>query len=444
MEVILPLPLERNFTYAITAAEAQFIKPGFRVAVPFGKRNVYTGVVYKVHQEAPTAYEAKSIHSILDKSSVLNFPQFQLWECISSYYMCTMGEVLRASLPSVFLLESETLISLNKSSEFESSSLSDEEYLVFEALQQQSSLKIDEINTIINKKNAFPVLQRLLDQKAIVVEQEVLEKYKPKLIRCVKIHSDYESQDALQGLLTSLSRSAKQLELVLNYFSLATQSDQIKVTELKTKSNATSTQIKALIDKGVFEDYFFQTDRIKFEDSGVGISKALNEYQEQALTEINTSFETHDISLLHGVTSSGKTEIYVKKIEAVIAQGKQVLYLVPEIALTSQLVHRLEQYFGNQIAVYHSRYSQNERLEVWNHVLNNSESARVIIGARSSVLLPFNDLGLVIVDEEHEQSYKQFDPAPRYHARDTAIVLATMFKAKTLLGSPGRLVVRFG
>ena len=181
VEVILPLPLERNFTYAITAAEAQFIKPGFRVAVPFGKRNVYTGVVYKVHQEAPTAYEAKSIHSILDKSSVLNFPQFQLWEWISSYYMCTMGEVLRASLPSVFLLESETLISLNKSSEFESSSLSDEEYLVFEALQQQSSLKIDEINTIINKKNAFPVLQRLLDQKAIVVEQEVLEKYKPKL-----------------------------------------------------------------------------------------------------------------------------------------------------------------------------------------------------------------------------------------------------------------------
>ena len=435
VEVILPLPLERNFTYAITAAEAQFIKPGFRVAVPFGKRNVYTGIVYKVHQEPPTAYEAKSIHSILDKSPILNHFQFQLWEWISTYYMCTMGEVLRASLPSVFLLESETLISLNKSNDFESFCLSDEEYLVFEALQQQSSLKIDEINTIINKKNAFPVLQRLLDQKAIVVEQEVLEKYKPKLIRCVKIHSDYESQDALQCLLTSLSRSAKQRELVLNYFSLATQSDQIKVTELKTKSNATSTQIKALIEKGVFEDYFFQTDRIKFEDSGVGISKALNEYQEQALTEINTSFETHDISLLHGVTSSGKTEIYVKKIKAVIAQGQQVLYLVPEIALTSQLVHRLEQYFGNQIAVYHSRYSQNERLEVWNHVLNNSESARVIIGARSSVLLPFNDLGLVIVDEEHEQSYKQFDPAPRYHARDTAIVLATMFKAKTLLGS---------
>ena len=435
VEVILPLPLERNFTYAITAAEAQFIRPGFRVAVPFGKRNVYTGVVYKVHNNPPVAYEAKSIHSILDNSPILNSFQFQLWEWISNYYMCTMGEVLRASLPSIFLLESETLISLNKSSDSEISNLSDEEYLVFEALEQQSSLKIDEINTIINKKNSFPILQRLLDQKIIVSEQEVSEKYKPKLVRCVKIHSDYENQNNLQDLLESLTRSVKQRELVLNYFSLATQNTQIEVSELKTKSNATSTQIKALIDKGVFEDYFFQTDRIKFENSGVGISKDLNNYQELALKQINTSFETYDISLLHGVTSSGKTEIYVKKIEDIVAKGKQVLYLVPEIALTSQLVHRLKQYFGNKIAVYHSRYSQNERLEVWNHVLNNSESARVIIGARSSVLLPFRDLGLVIVDEEHEQSYKQFDPAPRYHARDTSIILASMFKAKTLLGS---------
>ena len=435
VEVILPLPLERNFTYAITAAEAQFIRPGFRVAVPFGKRNVYTGVVYKVHNNPPVAYEAKSIHSILDKSPILNSFQFQLWEWISNYYMCTMGEVLRASLPSIFLLESETLISLNKSIDSEISNLSDEEYLVFEALEQQSSLKIDEINTIINKKNSFPILQRLLDQKIIVSEQEVSEKYKPKLVRCVKIHSDYENQNNLQDLLESLTRSVKQRELVLNYFSLATQNTQIEVSELKTKSNATSTQIKALIDKGVFEDYFFQTDRIKFENSGVGISKDLNNYQELALKQINTSFETYDISLLHGVTSSGKTEIYVKKIEDIVAKGKQVLYLVPEIALTSQLVHRLKQYFGNKIAVYHSRYSQNERLEVWNHVLNNSESARVIIGARSSVLLPFRDLGLVIVDEEHEQSYKQFDPAPRYHARDTSIILASMFKAKTLLGS---------
>ncbi|MDC0463949.1 primosomal protein N', partial [Flavobacteriaceae bacterium] len=426
---------ERNYTYAITAAEARFIKPGFRVTVPFGKRNIYTAVVYKLHQHPPAAYEAKSIHSILDKSPVLNSFQFQLWEWISSYYMCTMGEVLRASLPSIFLLESETLISWNKSSDFDPSSFSDDEYLIYEALQQQSSLKINEINTVVNKKKSFPILQSLIDKKSIVLEQEVFEKYKPKLIRCVKVHSDYTSQDSLQELLKNLNRSEKQRELVINYFSLSALDIQIKVSELKAKSNASSSQIKALIDKGIFEEYFFQTDRVKFNNSNLNISKSLNEHQELALNEINTSFETHDISLLHGVTSSGKTEIYVKKIEAIIAQGKQVLYLVPEIALTSQLVQRLEQYFGNQIAVYHSRYSQNERLEVWNHVLNNSSSARVVIGARSSVLLPFQDLGLIIIDEEHEQSYKQFDPAPRYHARDTAIILARIFKAKTILGS---------
>ena len=435
IDVILPLPLERNYTYAITAAEAKFIKPGFRVTVPFGKRNIYTALVYKLHKNPPAAYEAKSIHSILDKSPILNSFQFQLWEWISSYYMCTMGEVLRASLPSIFLLESETLISLNKSSDFDFSSFSDDEYLIYEALQQQSSLKINEINKVLNKKNTFPTLQGLIDKKSIVLEQEVFEKYKPKFIRCVKIHLDYASQDSLEGLLKTLNRSAKQRELVLNYFSLSAVDSHIKVSDLKAKSNASSSQVKALIDKGIFEDYFFQTDRVKFDNSEVSISKSLNKHQELALEEINTSFKTYDISLLHGVTSSGKTEIYVKKIEAIIAQGKQVLYLVPEIALTSQLVHRLERYFGNQIVVYHSKYSQNERLEVWNHVLNNSSSARVIIGARSSVLLPFQDLGLIIVDEEHEQSYKQLDPAPRYHARDTAIVLATMFKAKTILGS---------
>ena len=389
VDVILPLPLERNYTYAITAAEAKFIKQGFRVTVPFGKRNIYTALVYKLHQSPPTAYEAKSIHSILDKSPILNSFQFQLWEWISSYYMCTMGEVLRASLPSIFLLESETSISLNKSVDLELSSFSDDEYLIYEALQQQSSIKINEISTILNKKNTFPILQGLIGKKSIVLEQEVFEKYKHKLIRCVKIHSDYSSENSLQGLLDNLKRSAKQRELVVNYFSLSNVNPQVKVSELKAKSNASSSQVKALINKGIFEDYLFQIDRVKFNDFELSISKSLNKYQESALKKINSSFKTFDISLLHGVTSSGKTEIYVKKIESIIAQGKQVLYLVPEIALTSQLVHRLEQYFGNQIAVYHYRYSKNERLEVWNHVLNNSNSARVIIGARSSVLLPF-------------------------------------------------------
>jgi len=435
IDVILPLSLERNFTYAITKAEADFIKVGARVAVPFGKSKVYTGLVYNIHHIAPTAYEAKSIHSILDEFPVVNQFQFKLWDWMSSYYLCSMGEIMRAAMPNAFLLESETIISLNPSLEFEVNSLKDDEYLVFEALQHQSSLKVDEINAIIDRKNSFPVLKRLLDQKVIVLEQELSEKYKPKLIRCVRLHSNYQHENGLQELIETLKSASKQREIVLSYFNLATATKQIKVADLKIKSKGTSTQIKTLIDKEIFEEYHYQTDRIQFQDSDNDASTELNSYQKTALDEIDGLFDTQNIVLLHGVTSSGKTEIYVKKIESILAAGKQALYLVPEIALTSQLVQRLQKYFGNQIAVYHSRYSQNERLEVWNHVLNQSENARVVIGARSSVFLPFSNLGLIIVDEEHEQSYKQFDPSPRYHARDTAIVLAALFKAKTLLGS---------
>jgi len=435
IDVILPLSLERNFTYAITKAEADFIKVGARVAVPFGKSKVYTGLVYSIHDKAPTAYDAKSIHSILDESAVVNPFQFKLWEWMSSYYLCSMGEIMRAALPNAFLLESETIISLNPTSGFDVTMFKDNEYLVYEALQQQSSLKVEEINAIIDRKNSFPVLKRLLDQNVIALEQELLEKYKPKLIRCVRLHPDYHHENGLQDLIETLKNASKQREIVLSYFNLANSTKQIKVADLKLKSMATSTQIKTLIDKQIFEEFYYQTDRIQFQDSEDDASKELNIHQITALDEIDQAFETYTTVLLHGVTSSGKTELYVKKIEAILEQGKQALYLVPEIALTSQLVQRLEKYFGNQIAVYHSRYSQNERLEVWNHVLNNSENARVIIGARSSIFLPFSNLGLVIIDEEHEQSYKQFDPSPRYHARDTAIVLAALYQAKTLLGS---------
>jgi primosomal protein N' (replication factor Y) len=435
IDVILPLSLERNFTYAITKAEANFIKIGVRVAVPFGKSKVYTGLVYSIHDKEPTAYDAKSIHSILDESPVVNQFQFKLWEWMANYYLCSMGEIMRAALPNAFLLESETIISLNPTSGFDINIFKDDEYLVYEALQQQSSLKVEEINAIIDRKNSFPVLKRLLNQKVIALEQELLEKYKPKLIRCVRLHPNYQHENGLQELLETLKNAAKQREIVLSYFNLANSTKQIKVADLKTKSKASSTQIKTLIDKQVFEEYHYQTDRIQFQNSEEDATKELNTYQNTALEEIDQAFNTYNTVLLHGVTSSGKTEIYVKKIETVLAQGKQALYLVPEIALTSQLVQRLQKYFGNQIAVYHSRYSQNERLEVWNHVLNQSENARVVIGARSSVFLPFSNLGLVIVDEEHEQSYKQFDPSPRYHARDTAIVLASLYHSKTLLGS---------
>lgn len=436
IDVILPIPLERLFTYSITKAEAEFLKKGIRVAVPFGKSKIYTALVYNIHQNAPEVYEAKPIHQVLDEHPIVNSHQFKLWKWIADYYMCTLGDVLRAALPSAFLLENETIISKTES-EINDLELKDDEFLVYEALQFQSTLKVEEISRIVDKKNILPVLKRLLEKEVIKVNEELYEKYKPKLIRYVRLNEQYHSDEATQELLSNLSRAPKQHKLVMTYFMLSTSYKKpIKVSELKEKSEASSAQIKALIDKEVFEEYYLQTNRISFSGEKKLASKKLNEYQDEALNKIVGSFKIHNVTLLHGVTSSGKTEIYVKLIENILAEGKQVLYLVPEIGLTTQLVQRLQLYFGEQVSVYHSKYSLNERVEVWHTILSHDKSkGQLVLGARSSMLLPFNNLGLIIVDEEHEQSYKQFDPAPRYHARDAAIVLASLFKAKTLLGS---------
>ncbi|RYH72933.1 primosomal protein N' [Flavobacteriaceae bacterium 144Ye] len=436
IDVILPIPLEKLFTYSITEAEANFLKSGMRVSVPFGKSKIYTAIVHSIHNTAPVVYEAKDIHQILDETPVVTQTQLQHWHWISRYYMCSVGEVMRAALPSAFLLESETIITKNKDRIVNDEDLKDDEFLVYEALHHQSSLKIQDLMSILDKKNVLPVIKRLLEKNAITVEEEIYEKYKPKLVRYVKLHSSFSSEKALQNLLEELGRAHKQKEVVLALFSISAQTKKpVKVSDLTNQSGASSTIVKALIDKGILEEYFIQTDRVQYEGEENESSKQLNEHQEKALEQIEESFQSQNITLLHGVTSSGKTEIYVKLIEEVLKQNKQVLYLLPEIALTTQLVNRLQNYFGEQVSVFHSKYSVNERVEVWNNMLDNSPKAQVILGARSSVLLPFHNLGLIIVDEEHEQSYKQFDPAPRYHARDTAIVLANMFKAKTLLGS---------
>ena len=437
IDVILPISLEKLFTYSITEAEADFIKPGVRVAVPFGKQKIYTALVFQIHQNTPTTYESKPIHQILDEKPVVTTQQLKLWSWISSYYMCTLGDVLRAALPNALMIESETIITLNKATEVESESLKDDEFLIYEALTHQSSLKVQDISNILDKKNCLPTLKRLLEKEVITLDEELYEKYKPKQIRYVKLNESYNSDESLNELLDTLnSRATKQRDILMNYFVMSAASKSpIKVVDLIKKSNASSTQIKALIDKEILQDYALNVDRVSFKNSNIEDSKELNIHQSKTLNEVIESFKRQNITLLKGVTSSGKTEIYVKLIEDALKLNKQVLYLVPEIALTSQLVSRLKLYFGNQISVYHSRYSNNERVEVWQHVLNGSDKAKVILGARSAIFLPFNNLGLVIVDEEHEASYKQFDPAPRYHARDAAIILASNFGAKTLLGS---------
>ena len=432
----MPIPLEKSFTYAITKAESEFLQPGIRVSVPFGKSKIYTALVLEIHTNAPLVYEAKEIHQILDDTPIVTSQQLQHWHWMSKYYMCTLGDVMRAALPSPFILESETVVSKNESVVINDEDLKDDEFVIYEALHHQSSLKIQDMMSILDKKNVLPVIKRLLEKNAISVQEEIYEKYKPKLIRYVKIALQFSSENGLQKLLEELSRAPKQRDVIMALFSISAQTKKpVKVSDLAQESGASSSIIKALIDKGILDEYHIQTDRVQYDGEDNQASKRLNEYQEKALSEIIKTFDNQNITLLHGVTSSGKTEIYVKLIEAQLKAKKQVLYLLPEIALTTQLVERLQNYFGEQVAVFHSKYSSHERVEVWNNVLNNLPKAQVVLGARSSVLLPFKNLGLIIVDEEHESSYKQFDPAPRYHARDTAIVLANIFKSKTLLGS---------
>ncbi len=435
IDVILPVPLEKLFTYQVSEAEAGFLKQGMRVAVPFGKSKIFTALVYKVHTAKPTLYEAKEIHQILDEKPVVTKKQLEHWLWIADYYMCTPGEVFRAAVPSAFLLESETIITKSDNLSFSENDLKDDEWLVFEALQHQPVLKIFEIAGIVDQKNILPVLKRLLDKNVISIKEEIYEQYKPKLVKYVKLHHNYNTDESLNTLLNELNRAKKQREAVLSLFSIsATSKKPVKVKELEEKSKVSPAVIKALIDKNIFEEFSIQTDRIQFGGETENL-KELNEHQQKALKEIIESFKTQDVTLLHGITSSGKTEVYVKIIESVIKESKQVLYLLPEIALTTQLISRLQNYFGEKVSVYHSRYSVNERVEVWNNLLNNSSKAQIILGARSSVLLPFSNLGLIIVDEEHEVSFKQFDPAPRYHARDASVVLAKYHNAKVLLGS---------
>ena len=407
-----------------------------RVSIPFGKSKIYTGLVETIHNEQPLVYEAKQIHQILDEAPLVTTVQLKHWHWMAKYYLCSTGEVMRAALPNAFILESETVITKNHGTTTNEQELKDDEFMVFEALEHQTSLKIQDLMSILDKKNVLPIIKRLLDKGVITVQEEIYEKYKPKLVRYVKLAPGFSSEKGLHELLDELSRAPKQREVVMSLFSISAKTKKpIKVSDLSSESDASSNIIKALIDKAVLEEYHIQTDRVLYEGDENDPSKQLNEHQEKALTEVSEAFKLQDIVLLHGVTSSGKTEIYVKLIEDQLNRGKQVLYLLPEIALTTQLVDRLQNYFGGKVAVFHSKYSTNERVEVWNNVLANAPNAQIILGARSSVLLPFKNLGLVIVDEEHETSYKQFDPAPRYHARDTAIVLANLFKAKTLLGS---------
>lgn len=437
VDVILPIPVERLFTYVLSEEEAKQLRPGIRLAVPFGKSRIYAALTYNIHHTPPSFYEAKPIHSILDDIPVVTDTQLKHWFWIAAYYMCTIGEVFKAAVPNALLLGSETIIHRNDAFDPENNPLKKDETQLYTLLQQQAVLKVNEISKTINRKNVLPLLERALKKQLIHIKEELTEHYRPKLIKHLKLHARFTSDAALQHLLDQLNRAPKQREAILTLFSLAATKKHVKTKTVREKANVSGTTIKTLLDKEILEEYTLQTDRIQYPETVTESPGMLNSHQQTALEDIKEAFNMHHTVLLHGVTSSGKTEVYVKLIEEQMATNphKQILYLLPEIAITQQLIGRLRRYFGQKISVYHSKYSANERVELWNNRLKNTNKSQIVIGTRSALFLPFSALGLIIVDEEHETSFKQFDPAPRYHARDSAVVLAGLHGAKVLLGS---------
>ena len=434
IDVIVPLAVANTFTYSATEAEFDFLQVGMRVAVPFGKRAVYTGIVAVKHHNKPAVYEAKELLAVIDEHPLVTEKQLEFWQWIAQYYMCTLGDVYKAALPSALLLESETILTLNQSKTVDLSLLTDDEYLVYDAFEKQSILRFDEVRQILNKKNVFGVIDDLLKKEIIFLNEHLNETYKPKLVKYVRLNKIYQDKEALQELLTKGLRSENHRALVLKYFQLKASEEHIELKTLLNEASVSNAVYKNIEKKEVFETYTLAQDRVQFAD-GTQTEIQLSEEQQTALNTINQQFQKFDVTLLKGVTGSGKTEIYIRQMQRCVEEGKQILFLVPEIGLTTQLVQRLTAFFGNKVAVYNSKYSENERVEVYHHVLNHHKNAQIVIGSRASVFLPFQDLGLIIIDEEHEASYKQNDPAPRYQARDAAVVLAKQFGAKVLLGS---------
>ena len=440
-EVLLPVPVPGTFTYRVPYLLNDSIHVGQRVAVQFGKTKILSGLVVGLTEKVPEV-EVKYLSDILDSEPIVNPIQLRFWEWVKTYYLCHLGEVMQAALPSALKLSSESKVALSPDFVLDSMALNDYEYLIVEALQVQPKIAISEVSKIIGFKKVMPIVRTMMEKGILVIEEELNEKYKARYERFVRLTGTYREETRLQELMDRLTKRAyKQLEVLLAYLTLGGDCDNdIKASELLKKADANSSVLKAMADKGIFEVYEHQVSRLKdFKAQTPTSSIQLTGAQQRAFNEVHDGFESDQPVLLHGVTSSGKTEIYIKLIQEAIDEGKQVLYLLPEIALTAQIINRLKQYFGDKLGVYHSRYGTHERVEVWNQVNDFAKSRipqrSIIIGSRSAIFLPYSHLGLIIVDEEHDSSFKQTDPAPRYNARDAAIVLGHIHKAKVLLGS---------
>jgi len=443
IDVIIPLPLPDFFTYHVPDEWVNAVKIGKRVLVPFGKNKFYAAIVYNVHENKPQGYFVKEILSVLDEFPIVNELQLKFWKWIADYYLCTYGDVMAVALPSAFKLASETKIRLHSEFSGEVTSLTENELRIVEELVNKNDLTIGQVEKLLNKNYVVSQIKNLIEKGIIIVCEEVEERYIPKKETFLSLDEIYASDEtALSAVLEKLEKSKQtqnQADTLLLFLSILQKekTDFVRKSDFMQYEQVTESKISALVKKKILSAKPMEVSRLEgFKQKHSTESIQLNSHQKQALDEIKKLFQTQDKVLLHGVTGSGKTELYIKLIQETIQAGKQVLYLLPEIALTTQIISRLSAYFGNDIGVYHSNFNDLERVEIWNKTLKNETSNyKIILGARSAIFLPFNNLGLIIVDEEHDYSYKQFDPSPRYNARDAAVVLADLHQAKICFGT---------
>lgn len=441
-DVALPLPIPQLFTYRIPSEFLELIKPGIRVIVSFGRQKVVTGLVDSMHQKAPEVYTAKPILDVLDAEPVVTPLQVEMMKWMSNYYLCTYGEVINAALPSGLKLSSESKIQLHPHYDWNETDLllDDKEVILLTALEKKDSLSYRDAAEILELKSAYRYIKSLVQKELVIIYEEVKERYKPKKIKKIRLHGDYLADEGLlDELFQELEKQPKQSDLMLFYLREVPifQKPELNKSGIPkssfTDAGLSASSLKTLVKNGIMVEFEEIISRFEDESKVETTEIKLSEIQQNAQAQIFEHFTSKATVLLHGITGSGKTEIYISLIQQALDSGQQVLYLLPEIALTAQIVNRLKKVFGDRMGVYHSKFSDNERVEVWYGLMEGRFD--FIVGVRSSIFLPFSTLGLVIVDEEHETSYKQFDPAPRYHARDVALYLAYLHGAKTILGS---------
>lgn len=438
-DLVLPVPVPRLFTYRVPRTMSESIKVGARVIVQFGKNRVITAVVAELHSNPPKGYQAKYIMELLDEEPLVMPGQLELFRWMAEYYLCTIGEVMNVALPSGLKITSQSKIQFNPDFDYDEL-LTEEEKSLLEEIKKHQALSYDEVARLVEQKSVTAIIKSLVGKRAVILFEQVKEKYKPKVVKKVRLANAYLTKDAVMGLVNGLERQPKQQEVVMRYLSFVPVQNNAELNQkgleksvFTREEDPLTSSLNTLIKNGIMEQFEITVSRFADLPLSSPAEIRLSDSQKEASKQIQEHFPEKEVVLLHGITGSGKTEVYIHMIKQALESGTQVLFLLPEIALTTQIVTRLRKVFGDEMGIYHSKFSDNERVEVWKGIIEGK--FQFVVGVRSAIFLPFTNLGLIIVDEEHETSYKQFDPAPRYHARDVAVVMAYMHHAKVVLGS---------